>query len=107
MKSRVFAQTAVLLLASAAFCQSKQTADGPPLSGQTRIQLIRLLNAELAFTRVPLPQGEKGLVIRSNGELNPSPKQMAWVPANQSLTARPGEGLQITDIQFKEQYVVV
>jgi len=77
------------------------------LSGQTRIQLIRLLNAEFAFTRVPLPQGEKGLVIRSNGELNPSPKQMAWVSANQGVTARPGERVQITDILFKDKSVML
>jgi hypothetical protein len=105
MKSRVFAQISLLLLSSAAICQTKQAADGPPLSGQTRIQLIRLLNAEFAFTRTPLPQGEKGITIKSNGELSPNPQQMSWISANNGLTARPGERVQITDILFKDKTV--
>ena len=79
MKPRfVFVVLALLLLwvatASATDpkkASQKPAAPLPPMSKQTRLDLIRAFEAELVYIRSPFPMGRKGLTVK-NGEVSPS-----------------------------------
>ena len=74
----------------------------PPMTKETRLQIIRLLEAETAFTRRIFPQGEKGLVIDTAGKIRPDGQDLTMMVANQGVAARPGERVKITSIEIKD-----
>jgi hypothetical protein len=76
-------------------------AKSPPLSNKTRIEIIRLLNAEFVWVRKPFPMGEKGLAINTNGELSPEPGELRALLAKYGVAAKPGDRAQITNVDFK------
>ena len=63
----------VFLIGSIPTLADKDPKNGkvPPISNNTRIEVIRLLNAEYVWARKALPMGEKGVSIRPNGEIDP------------------------------------
>src|SRR5438270_13781490 len=48
----------------------------PGISGETRMQLIRIINAEYVFVRKAFPLGQKGLVMKESGEISPNDTQL-------------------------------
>jgi hypothetical protein len=78
----------------------------PPMSKETRLQIIRLLQAELAFTRKVFPQGEKGLVIDPSGTIKPDNQELAFAVANQGVAARAGDRVQITNVFIKDHDIL-
>ncbi|HEX6467413.1 MAG TPA: hypothetical protein VFZ99_08910 [Terriglobales bacterium] len=78
----------------------------PPMTKATRLQMIRLLEAELAYTRKIFPQGEKGLEIDTSGKMKPEPQELSLLIANQGTAARAGQRVQITDVEFKRHEIV-
>jgi hypothetical protein len=76
------------------------------ISKQTRMQLIRLVNAEFVFVRQPFPNGEKGLVLKANGDFTPSRNELRLMAASKGLAARPGERVQISSIEFKDKTIL-
>lgn len=81
------------------------TTKPQPMSKQTRMQMIRLLNAEYAFVRLPLPMGEKGIVIKPDGKIYPAPPQLRMMVAKFGEAARPGQRVQITDVEIKDKSI--
>lgn len=94
----------LLTLAFGGSASADQTA--PKISKQTRMELMRVMNAEFAFARASFPRGEKGLVLRANGKLSPGPDELRSLLASYGPAARPGERVQITDIEIKDNAII-
>lgn len=104
---RIVSLLLVLCFASSAFADTPDfLKNRPPMSKQTRLQMIRLLEAELAFTRKVFPQGEHGLVIDTAGQLKPDPQELNMLLANQGVAAHAGQRVEITDVEIKKREIV-
>ena len=88
----------LVLQASADSKDSKKT---PPISNQSRVQIIRLLNAEYVWVRKSFPMGEKGLTVTPNGEIAPGDSELRQLVAKYGEAAKPGQRAQITNVEFK------
>jgi hypothetical protein len=82
------------------------SANGPQMSKQTRMELVRLLNAELVYVRSPFPMGRDGLKLH-NGVVTPSGAQLAQMIATFGPAAKNGDAVRITGIVFKDNFVHV
>lgn len=78
----------------------------PPVTKQTRIELIRTMQAEFGFAKRVIPKGEKGLQLTSNGQISPDDQTVNMQVATYGPAARPGEKLQITDVIIKNSEIV-
>lgn len=114
--NRRFQSLALLLTCTAMLAGAQepaaQSAPLPDLNGRpkiqkdTRHQLIRVLSSEYAYSRRALPSGVEGLRIEANGQVSPSPGEMQQVIYKVGLGAKPGERVQITDMEFKGDDIV-
>jgi hypothetical protein len=95
----------VLALFGTAFAGSASDRK-PEISKQTRIEMIRLLNAEFAWVKKPLPRGDKGLLIKPNGEITPNDQDLYMQIVQRGPVARPGERVQITNVEFKGKRLI-
>ena len=68
--------------------------------------MIRLLSSEYAYARTPLPMGEKGMVLRVNGELSPHGSEFVQMLSQQGMAAHLGERIQLTSVEFKNHNIV-
>ena len=101
----------VILLAVVAGADSKQDspkpaslADAPPISKETRMNLIRAFNAELVYIRTPFPMGNKGLKLE-NGKVTPSGHELEMMVATYGPAAKPGDMARITNIMVKDRSI--
>lgn len=78
----------------------------PPVSKQTRIELIRTLQAEFGFAKKLFPKGEKGLQLSSSGQISPDDQSIMMQVATNGPAAKPGDKLQITDVVIKGSEIV-
>lgn len=78
----------------------------PPLTKQTRIELIRSMEAEFGFAKHLIPKGEKGLQLTSSGQLSPDDQAISMQVATYGPAAKPGDKLQITNVTIKEKEIV-
>ncbi|HWY69899.1 MAG TPA: hypothetical protein VNX88_14610 [Terriglobales bacterium] len=78
----------------------------PPVSKQTRLELIRTMQAEFGFAKKLIPKGEKGLQLTSNGQVSPDDQSVAIQVATYGPAAKPGDKLQITDVVIKDSQIV-
>ncbi|HJW99639.1 MAG TPA: hypothetical protein VJ453_05745 [Terriglobales bacterium] len=77
-----------------------------PVSKQTRIELIRTMQAEFGFAKRVIPKGEKGLRLTSSGQISPDDQSVLMQAATYGPAARPGDKLQITDVVIKSDEIV-
>ena len=110
MRRLVYALLALLpLLAAQLFADSKTTpaaaTSNAPITIDTRLTLVRTLNAEFVRVKRAFPQGEKGLNIR-DGLVTPNDLQVAGLIAGRGSAARPGDKAQITNILFEERRII-
>src|SRR5215469_4482682 len=87
---------------------SDQSIDpqSPPISKQTRLDLIHLLNAELVYVKSPFPMGKEGLKLK-DGVVTPSGPDLQQAIAMWGPAAKVGDPARITDVIFKPNYVHV
>jgi len=78
----------------------------PPVTKQTRLELIRTMQAEFGFAKKLIPKGEKGLQLTSNGQISPDDQSVAMQVATYGPAAKPGDKLQITDVVIKNSEIV-
>ena len=76
------------------------------LSGKTRQELIRLLDAEQGFAVRPVPKGSHGLVLRANGNLDPGGKSYLHALEEKGVSVRPGDRVLITDVKIEHNRIV-
>src|SRR5437762_1825442 len=105
MKSVRFGRSFLIpiFLSLSLFADTPDFKNRPQMTKQTRLQIIRLLEAELAFCRRIFPQGEKGLVIDTAGKIKPDGQELTMLVANQGVAAKAGDRVKITSIEIKDR----
>ena len=76
------------------------------MTPQTRIQVIRSLQAERVFARVLFPQGDKGLKLK-DGDISPSEMAIAQQIADYGAAVKPGDRCVITDVKIKDKEIIL
>jgi hypothetical protein len=81
----------------------------PPgqMDTKTRLNLIRLLEAEQGFAMRPFPRGHKGLTLVANGKLNPAGDDYLNMVINNGVSAKPGDRVVITDIKVDHGKIIL
>jgi hypothetical protein len=97
--------------------QAPQAADTTPhlkpidldsrekLADGTKMQLIRVMDAEFVHVRKNLPVGEKDLVIAPDGLVKPGDAELYRMAQSYGAAAKVGDRVQITNIVFKEKSI--
>ena len=92
----------LVLLVSPALADQKRKE----LTPQTRVEIIRRLNAEIVWLKQDFPQGEKGLVLSPDGRLSPGPGEIVQRVAKFGPAGRKGDKALITSIEFKGSSII-
>ncbi len=61
------------------------------LDPKTRLELIRVLQAEQGFAMRPFPRGHKGLTLVANGKLEPAGEAYLNMVVASGTSAKPGD----------------
>jgi hypothetical protein len=77
-----------------------------PLDTKTRLELVRLLQAEQGFAMRPFPRGHKGLTLEANGKMNPAGEPYLNMVTEFGLCAKPGDRVVITDLKFERDKII-
>jgi hypothetical protein len=78
----------------------------PKMSKQTRMELVKLVNAELVYVRAPFPMGREGLKLK-DGVVTPSGAELQQMMAVWGPAAKSGDAARITDVVFKDNFIHV
>jgi hypothetical protein len=106
MKAR-FLPLAILsltLIESSALADQPHSGALPPMSKQTRMDLIHAFNAELVYIRSPFPMGKKGLMLKG-GKLTPAGPELQQMIAMWGPAAKPGDQARISEIIIKNDRI--
>lgn len=75
------------------------------LANGTRMQLIRVMDAEFVHVRKYFPVGEKNMVIAPDGLVKPGDAELYRMAQTNGAAAKLGDRVQITNIVFKEKSI--
>ncbi|HEV2485842.1 MAG TPA: hypothetical protein VGT08_09945 [Terracidiphilus sp.] len=76
------------------------------LDAKSRMDLIRVLQAEQGFAMRPFPRGHKGLTLVANGKLEPAGEAYLNMVISNGTSAKPGDRLVITDVKFDHSKII-
>ena len=77
------------------------------LTGESRIMLIRGLNAELSYARKPFPMGKNGIKLNAkDGKVTPDDQQLEAMMAGYGPAIKTGDRARITDIKIRDKSIV-
>lgn len=76
------------------------------LDPKTRMEVIRLMQAEQGFAMRPIPRGHKGLKLNANGKLEPAGENYLEMVTSQGISAKPGERVVISDVKIDHSNIV-
>jgi hypothetical protein len=76
------------------------------INPRTRIELLRVMQAEQGFAMRPLPCGHKGLTLVANGNLEPAGEAYLNLVTSDGLSAKPGDRVVITDVKFDHSKMI-
>jgi hypothetical protein len=77
-----------------------------PVTKQTRLELIRTMEAEFGFAKTLFPKGTKGIEVTSGGAVTPDEQTVTMAVATYGPAAKPGDRVQITNVLFKDHSMV-
>src|SRR6202789_1066521 len=80
--------------------------DNSVLDSKTRLELIRLLDAEQGFAMRPFPRGHKGLTLVANGKLEPTGEAWLNMLTEYGVSAKPGDRVVLSDIKIDHNKIV-
>ncbi len=96
----------VFFLGASAFADSGRAKTKPQkLTKETKLELIRVFQAETVFIRRPFPMGPSGLTLK-DGEIYPGDDEMQRAIATFGPSVKPGDRAQITNIDIKDDRIV-
>ncbi len=78
----------------------------PEMTEETRMNVIRELNAELVYARRLFPIGPKGLTIK-DGKVTPDEEQVQSMIATFGPALKPGDRAKISEVKFKGNNAIV
>ena len=76
------------------------------INPKTRIEIMRLMQAEQGFAMRPFPRGHKGLTLQANGKLEPAGEAYVSMITSEGLSAKPGDRMIITDVRIDRNKIV-
>ena len=88
----------------AASAATPATSSQPPISRQTRLDLIRTFESELVYIRTVFPMGKKGLTLK-DGVLSPSGAELQGMIATWGPSVKPGDQARISAIDIKGDHI--
>jgi hypothetical protein len=92
----------VVLLNLVLFCAWAYSSDAkqPPMSKETRMDMIRAFTAELVYAHTTFPIGKKGLTLK-DGKITPNGADLDKLLALWGPAVKPGDQMLITAIKIK------
>jgi hypothetical protein len=101
----VFALPFVFLaIVTAANADNQKTPPPAHMSKETRMDLVRVFNAELVYIRTPFPMGNKGLKVK-DGVVSPAPEELQQMIAMWGPAVKPGDQARISNIVIKDDRI--
>jgi hypothetical protein len=85
---------------------TKVPLDNSVLDAKTRLELIRVLQAEQGFAMRPFPRGHKGLTLIANGTMSPAGEDYLNVVTSQGLCAKPGDRVVLSDVKIEHDKII-
>jgi hypothetical protein len=73
---------------------------------QTKLEVIRIMQSEEAFTMRALPMGRHGLVLHANGMVTPDGMDYEKVIQEYGLCAKPGGKVKVTNVRLLADRIV-
>lgn len=107
---RIWIVSVFLMLVAAANAENTPSAQvtdlakAPPISKETRMNLIRAFNAELVYVRTPFPMGKTGLRLEK-GVTTPNGKDLDMLIATYGPAAKPGDLARISNIEIHDRSI--
>jgi len=102
-----FLATAIVLLPLTVTADdSKSPKSSGQMTPQTKILVMRDLQAERVFVKTPLPMGEKGLEIK-DGKVSPNQQEVAQLVMLHGFAAKPGDRVVITNVLVREKSIFI
>jgi hypothetical protein len=77
-----------------------------PLLQRTKLQLVRVLEAEQGFAMRPLPKGSKGMVLVANGVTNPNGAEYVKTLEHNGVALQAADRAVITDVKFAQDKII-
>ncbi len=78
--------------------------NAPPISRQTRFEIIRDFETQLVYARTTFPMGTKGLQLK-DGVITPDGEQMRQLLAIWGPSIKPGDPAHISFVQIKSDHI--
>jgi hypothetical protein len=75
------------------------------ITKETRIMVMRSLNAEMVFARKALPMGQRGVVVK-DGRISPKPAELARLVSTYGPAVKPGDRALITDVKILDKSII-
>jgi hypothetical protein len=106
MKSRRISALFVVLVSflSIANSSDQKSLATPPMSKETRMDLIRAFNSELVYIRSPFPMGKKGLTLK-DGQVTPRGQELEQMISMWGPAVKPGDQARISDVVIKDNRI--
>lgn len=79
-------------------------ADAPRMIRETRLQIIRDFETQLAYSRASFPMGTKGLQLK-DGVLTPNGKELQQALAIYGPAIKPGDPARISFVHIKDNHI--
>jgi len=76
------------------------------INPRTRLEIMRLMQAEQGFAMRPFPRGHRGLTLQANGKLEPAGEQYLTMVTSQGLSSNPGDRVLITDVRIDHSKII-
>jgi hypothetical protein len=77
-----------------------------PVLQRTKLQLVRVLEAEQGFAMRPLPKGSKGMTLVANGAATPNGSDYAKALEHYGVAIQAADRAMITDVKFLNDKIV-
>ncbi len=76
------------------------------LDPKTRLEVIRIMEAEQGFAMRPFPKGHKGLTLVANGKLDPAGEGYLDMITKEGTSAKPGDRVVLTDVKIEKSKII-
>ena len=76
------------------------------LDPKTRLEVIRIMEAEQGFAMRPFPKGHKGLTLVANGKLDPAGEPYLDMITKEGTSAKPGDRVVLTDVKIEKSKII-
>jgi hypothetical protein len=76
------------------------------LDAKTRLEVIRIMEAEQGFAMRPFPKGHKGLTLVANGKLDPAGEPYLDMITKEGTSAKPGDRVVLTDVKIEKNKII-